>query len=90
MTSEEKLIRRILDGNRTVELAEVDSLLMSLGFRVKRTTHTFLYSKDHYRITLCAHSKVLHPKAIKELRMLLLDLNIISKKNQNIVEDNHE
>ena len=76
MTSEDKLIEKIFAGNRTIELAEVDTLLISLNFNVKRTTHTYLYSKAGHRLSLSAHNKVLHPKAVKELRNLLEDLDL--------------
>jgi len=77
MTSRDKLIERIRDGNRAVELSEVDALLIFFDFKVKRTTHTYLYSKSGFRITLNAHNKILHPKAVKEVRRLLEDLNLL-------------
>lgn len=78
MTSRDKLIERIKAGNRTIELSDVDAFLVNEGFLVKRTSHTFLYRKEGYRITFNAHNKVLHPRAVKDLRELLIDLGIIS------------
>jgi len=78
MTKREKIIERIAAGNQTVELAEVDSLLINLGFKVRRTTHTYLYSKEGYRYSVNAHYKVLHPGAVKELRNLLIEFGLLS------------
>ncbi len=78
MTSKEKLIERIAAGNRNVDLAEVDQLLVREGFKVRRATHAYLYSKAGHRFSINAHYKTLHHKAVKELRDLLIDIGLIS------------
>lgn len=78
MTSIDKVIEHIAGGNNPVELTEVDRLLIREGFKVRRTTHTYLYSKPGHRYSVNAHKKVLHPKAVKELRDLLIDIGLIT------------
>jgi hypothetical protein len=71
MTAREKLIARIRSGSKNIRLEEVDKLLILLGFDVRSTTHTYLYSRDQYRITFNRHSKMVHSRAVKELNILL-------------------
>ena len=77
MTSRDKFIERVKTGNRTIQLAEADKFLLDEGFRVRRTKHTYLFSRAGHRITFNAHYKTLHPKAVKELRELFIELGII-------------
>jgi hypothetical protein len=78
MTSREKFLERISAGNREVKLAEVDAFMVKEGFKVRRTTHSYLYRKEGHRLTLNAHRKILHPQAVKELRTLLSKIGLIS------------
>lgn len=77
MSDRERLLEKIRSRNKNISLAEVDGLLLDMGFQVRKTNHTYLYHKPGDRFSVNAHNKILHPEAIKDLRKLLTKLGII-------------
>jgi hypothetical protein len=74
MGAREKLIAKIKSRSSDIRLEEVDRLLIYLGFEVRSTTHTYLYTNGRNVITFNRHYKILHKRAIKELHDLLDEL----------------
>jgi hypothetical protein len=76
MTKRQKTFQRIRNHNKDIRLEEIDHLLRDLGFEVKSTKHTSLYSKQPgHRIAFRRHpNKALPLDAIKILDKLLDDL----------------
>lgn len=62
-------------GTRDITVSEAVSLLESLRFEyVRQTRHTTFYRYKHHIIAFNRHKKMLHSRAVKELKMILEEI----------------
>ncbi len=76
MSKKEKLIRKLRQNPKNIRFAEVDKLLLSLGFEKRqRGSHATYILKEGGRITIPMRKPFILPVYVKEILALLDEIN---------------